>query len=148
MMTPEELAALGDNTTPGPWRVGSRRLCDVETSGGALVADCGVGVADARLVAAAPELLAALVAALEEVERLRAKVARLTARKSAELPPRWRKCSTLRLTFSGPGSLLVERTKEGVRIGREVYNAEANRDDFVWNEAPAAVLLLALKETP
>jgi hypothetical protein len=70
-MTPEELAALGNNTTPGPWRVGARRLCDVETSGGALVADCGVGVADARLVAAAPELLSALVAALEEVERLR-----------------------------------------------------------------------------
>ena len=64
MMTPEDLAALGDNTTPGPWRVGARRLCDVETSGGALVADCGAGAADARLVAAAPELLA-------EVERLR-----------------------------------------------------------------------------
>jgi hypothetical protein len=63
-MTPEDLAALGQGTTPGPWRVGARRLCDVETSAGALVADCGVGVADARLVAAAPELLA-------EVERLR-----------------------------------------------------------------------------
>jgi len=70
-MTPEDLAALGDNTTPGPWRVGARRICDVETSAGALVADCGVGVADARLVAAAPELREALVAALEEVERLR-----------------------------------------------------------------------------
>ena len=70
-MTPEDLAALGEGTTPGPWRVGARRLCDVETSAGALVADCGVGVADARLVAAAPELLAALVAALGEVERLR-----------------------------------------------------------------------------
>jgi hypothetical protein len=63
-MTPEELAALGEGTTPGPWRVGARRLCDVETSAGALVADCGTGVADARLVAAAPELRA-------EVERLR-----------------------------------------------------------------------------
>jgi hypothetical protein len=128
-MTPEDLAALGDNTTPGPWRVGSRRLCDVETSAGALVADCGVGVADARLVAAAPELLA-------EVERLRARIAEMEgALPPVEIP--WVETAPGQWE-SGAGDVVLREPCGGVSHWQSRYP---------WPTAPIprAVLLRALE---
>lgn len=66
-MTDDELRALLDGATPGEWDATAlRRESAVCTSGGALVADC-VTDADARLIAAAPDLA-------REVLELRAKV--------------------------------------------------------------------------
>ncbi len=59
---------MGDNMkqkhTPGPWTVVIRAEIDghgVQEPGGALVVRRGLGLEDARLIAAAPDLLAAAV---------------------------------------------------------------------------------------
>ena len=64
--------------TPGPWRVstemrgiGNRKVDGVETAGGQSIANCGVdSEANARLIAAAPELAEALAAYLEVIEAI------------------------------------------------------------------------------
>lgn len=61
--------------TPGPWKIGptlttlsGANLCDI-IGGGKTVADC-VFEEDARLIAAAPELLHELYAAAAQIEAL------------------------------------------------------------------------------
>ncbi len=64
--------------TPGPWRVGVLRHCDVFVNTRQVVASCprsrevpdGEREANARLIAAAPELLAALELAEATLQRL------------------------------------------------------------------------------
>ena len=49
--------------TPGPWALGAETIVISSTVGGGCVADCGYreeGNADARLIAAAPDMLEAL----------------------------------------------------------------------------------------
>ena len=93
----DDIAAIKErwaNATPGPWQVAFHGVYEVEAPPNQLVADvgiCGRAKEDAEAIAAAPQDIATLLAALEardaELARLREDAAGLGAAIDVSLPP-------------------------------------------------------------
>ena len=60
---------MNEKHTPGPWRIEYEPYCHVRSDAGCVLASDYTTEANARLIAAAPDLLAALQAALAESDR-------------------------------------------------------------------------------
>lgn len=86
-MTPERARALLEAATPGPWQNRGRFIARFPNGGmgstlpGNVIANAAE-VGDAALLAAAPDLARAYLAACEERDRLRARVQQLEARQA------------------------------------------------------------------
>jgi hypothetical protein len=89
-ITPQAVAALAEDATPGPWNVDPAHNRDVQANGseiatafmdrdvgeemvvvGPIYADEDEGIANAALIAAAPDMAALIAAQAAEIERLR-----------------------------------------------------------------------------